>query len=740
MKNIMTFSSLLVLFTLSVFNPAKAQIFTNYTVASTSNQLPGNEVNAIAIDAQGNKWFGTADGVSKFDGTNWTNYDTLNSGLLSDIVTSIAIDAQGNKWFGASDPYWLGGERKHGVSKFDGSTWTSYTKSDGLINGNVNAIAIDSHGNKWFGTDGGVSKFDGVTWTNYTSSDGLLNNQVTSIAIDTHGNKWFGTGSGVSKFNDTIWTTYDTTNSGLHGQVVSSVAIDDQGNTWIGTFDWGYHGRRAGHGVFKFDGMNWTNFTSKDGLAGNIVNGIAIDTKGNKWFATCGISNLDAKGGVSKFDDTTWTTYDKNNSGLPINAVCSIVTDSDDNIWLTGGFWKSGPEAGSFLTSFEVYKFDGTNWTNYKANGLSGNWVNAIAIDAEGNKWFGTTYYQSQKGGISKLNGSAYTSYTTADHFVNDNISSIAIDAQGNKWVGTDNGVLKFDGTNLITYTTADGLADNYVYTMAIDAHGNKWFGTRNGVSKFDGITWTNFTSANGLSGNEVTAIATDHQGNIFIGARDDIGAASRLSKFDGTTWSTYSNTFYLINSIAIDDQSNIWVGTVDGVSKYDGTQWTNFTTANGLAGYNVMAIAIDDQDNKWFGTYGGVSKFDGTHWKNYSYTDGLAGESVMSIAIDDQGNKWFGTNNGVSKLSAEVSTAINPAINKILLSIYPNPVQNALHINSSGKTGMIEVFDLTGKSVLKNQIQEDNPSIDVSGLTNGIYLLKVLSDSQLVTAKFIKQ
>ena len=77
---------------------------------NTSNSgLAANSVDAIAIDALGNKWFGTAaSGVSKFDGTNWTTYNTSNSGLAFNIVFAIAIDASDNKWFGTSG----------GISKF----------------------------------------------------------------------------------------------------------------------------------------------------------------------------------------------------------------------------------------------------------------------------------------------------------------------------------------------------------------------------------------------------------------------------------------------------------------------------------------------------------------------------------------------------------------------------------------------------------------------------------------------
>ena len=80
----------------------------------------------------------------------------------------------------------------------------------------INAFAFDKKGNIWIATSGGVSKFDGTNWTTYTIQDGLINNLVTDIAIDSKGNKWFGTYSGVSKLADnditvikTLTNTYD---------------------------------------------------------------------------------------------------------------------------------------------------------------------------------------------------------------------------------------------------------------------------------------------------------------------------------------------------------------------------------------------------------------------------------------------------------------------------------------------------------------------------------------------------
>ncbi|MEN3039727.1 MAG: two-component regulator propeller domain-containing protein, partial [Candidatus Kryptonium sp.] len=138
-----------------------------------------------AIDAEGNKWIATKEGLAMFDGESWTVYY---GSLPSSYVTSIAIDAQGNKWIGTSRT--VEDEEEGGVAVFDGENWTVYSSANlGLVDGTVTSIAIDEQGNKWIGTDKGLVKFDGESRTVYN----LPSNDVTSIAIDAQGNKWIGT-------------------------------------------------------------------------------------------------------------------------------------------------------------------------------------------------------------------------------------------------------------------------------------------------------------------------------------------------------------------------------------------------------------------------------------------------------------------------------------------------------------------------------------------------------------------
>ncbi|HRO43362.1 MAG TPA: two-component regulator propeller domain-containing protein [Flavipsychrobacter sp.] len=282
----------------------------NWTVYNTSNSgIASNTIYAIAVDVQGNKWFGTDAGVSKFNGTTWITYNTSNSGLANNSIFSIVMDVQGNIWFGGG-----------GISKFDGANWTSYkTNNSGLVSNVVYSIAIDSLGNKWIGTYHGVSKFNDTTWTSYTiNNSGLAHNSVQAIAIDGQGNKWFGTGGGgVSKFNGINWTTYSISNSQIAYNNIYSISIDALNNKWFGTQV----------GLSKYNDTIWTTYLpGNSGIASVNVFCLNTDASNHKWIGTYS--------GVNKFNGTTWTTYNISNSNLPDNWVNAIAIDALGNRWI----------------------------------------------------------------------------------------------------------------------------------------------------------------------------------------------------------------------------------------------------------------------------------------------------------------------------------------------------------------------------------------------------------------------
>jgi streptogramin lyase len=305
--------------------------FKLYPDCKNTNGLVSDYVYATAIDAQANMWFGTSSGVSKFDGTNWINYTKSNSGFPGNQANAIAVDLQGNIWFGTD----------YGVSKFDGTNWTNYMTSDYV---SVPCITFNTNGHLWIGATGGskgqLLEYDGTSWKSYFINY-LATNLITCIAIESSGIIWVGTSyGGLSKFDGTNLTTYTTSNSGLAHDHVYSIAIDAQGNKWIAT----------GGGVSIFDNTNWTTYP----LYG--LRSIAIDAIGNVWVASTGW--------VSKFDSGDWIIYD-DPSSIAIEFR-GIATDSFGNKWF-GSYGNGVFNLEVISTNIVDPKSEGQKWNKILA-------------------------------------------------------------------------------------------------------------------------------------------------------------------------------------------------------------------------------------------------------------------------------------------------------------------------------------------------------------------------------------
>lgn len=180
----------------------------------------------LKIDPSGNKWIGfTGKGAAKFDGINWTNYDTLNSGIAANYVNDIAFGPLNIIWFAT----------RKGLSRFDGNSWTTYkTSNSGLPNDTVTALFVDNS-IVWIGTSNGFAKFDGNTWVSYSvSNSGLINNNITCINKDQSNTIWVGTVAGLTTLSGTSWISYNENNSNFVRDQVNALFYDN-GSIWIGT-------------------------------------------------------------------------------------------------------------------------------------------------------------------------------------------------------------------------------------------------------------------------------------------------------------------------------------------------------------------------------------------------------------------------------------------------------------------------------------------------------------------------
>jgi ligand-binding sensor domain-containing protein len=264
----------------------------------TRQQGLANEyVFAIGVDSEGYKWFGTnAGGASRYKDGKWKTYFPMH-GLADYWIYSFVNDKDGNLWIGT----WAG------ANFFNVKTGKFKTYVKELINEWVYGLTLDKDGRVWFGTEGGVSMYDGKRWRSWNHKDGLGGTNVANLQASAN------TGLGTRSRHDL--TTQLEGLPTYNPNYVFSIHAAPDGVIWAGTW---------GGGVGRFDGKQWTNFTSKDGLAGNIVYSMVQDDKGVFWFGT--------DMGISRYDGKTWKTLGKAEGLFDTNVYALAVAPNGD-IW-----------------------------------------------------------------------------------------------------------------------------------------------------------------------------------------------------------------------------------------------------------------------------------------------------------------------------------------------------------------------------------------------------------------------
>lgn len=290
------------------------------------------------------------------------------SGLVSQYIRSIFQDSKGNFWFGPAG---------QSVARYDVKTLRYFSKNE-FFQGNenvdrdfgnsVHAITEDKEGNIWFGTDHGVIKYDGKNFKSYTEKNGLSNTNVgrRSILVDKAGDIWVGTQGGVFRYNPSADSTgghcFSPFNL-LPPVNVKDIMEDRDGNIWFAS---------ENNGVFRYDGKIVKSITEQEGLGDNAAGGIAQDKMGNIWFTM--------KGGICRYDGDNFTSY-TTKDGIGGNEIWGIFIEQSGIIWITarGSTTRfnpsvTGPEA---FTVFTVE--DGLNCC-----------VQSMYQDRSGRMWWGT--------------------------------------------------------------------------------------------------------------------------------------------------------------------------------------------------------------------------------------------------------------------------------------------------------------------------------------------------------------
>ena len=626
-------------------------------------------------DSQGFMWFGTEDGLNRFDGYTFKVYRNIQddpTSLTDSWVNAITEDSQGFLWIGTE-----GG----GLNRFDPKTqvFQSYRHNpdnpNSLSSDTVLSLYQDRTGILWIGTDGGgLNRFNQYThtFTRYSHIPGnntsLSHNKIWAIHEDHQGNIWLGTNRGLNKFNrsEEHFTRYyfdpNNPNSLSHNSILS-IYEDKTGFLWIGTEEGGLN---------KFDPQQERftryqyNVQNPYSLSHNAVWAIFEDNTGTLWVGT--------HGGLNKFNRETeqffhYTNDSLNPKSLSHDAVWSIYQDNSSILWVStlGGLNKFNPKGKKFIHYYQ----DPLNPNNSLSDGN----VRAILETRDGMMWFGT-----YAGGLNQFDRRT-NQFTYYEHdpnnpasLSNDNIRAIYEDKDGMLWIGTyGSGLDKFDRqTQTFTHYTYDpqnpySISDNNVRAIMEDSHGILWIGTYDGgLHQFDRETerFTRYAQGEGetVSSNNVKVLYEDRQGALWIGTHNGLDELDSTRQHfthyqrEPNDHHTLSNNGIL--SVYQDSHDTIWVGTLGGLNKLDRSSgtFTHYHEEHGLANQVIYGILEDEQGYLWLSTNKGISRFDSQHetFRNYDILDGLQSNefNIGAYYKTKDGQMFFGGINGFNRFT----------------------------------------------------------------------------------------
>lgn len=323
MKRLIILVMLAVLPALLFVNLKAQTSFVNYT--TTDGLVDDFVCGGVCVDQANIKWFGTASGVSKYDGTSWTTY-TVTEGMVDNYVTCIAYD-------NTNDIIWIG--TNNGVSEYDGISFVNYTSVEGLIDNSVMNIAVDADGRAWITTFSGMSMINEGSITNFTTADGMSSDLTTSVHI--HGTDvYIGTlNAGFMVYDGSTFEVYSTTD-GLLDNYVSALFVDAADNVYVGSY--------AGLTVLDNSFAVTNTYTWDLELFNNYVQDILIDNDGN--LVILEYADYLADGGITVFDGDSWSLY-TTEEGLVDVMVKKAALDNEGNVWITTGSSVSKMTLGS---------------------------------------------------------------------------------------------------------------------------------------------------------------------------------------------------------------------------------------------------------------------------------------------------------------------------------------------------------------------------------------------------------
>lgn len=627
---------------------------------SSKNGLSSNSINAIIKDKNGFMWFGTEDGLNRFDGQNFVAYyhkDNDSTSIGRGPVTAMTQDKVGNMWLATNFTLSVYNLNLDSFINYD------FTKFGWII-----SLCADHSGKIWVGTYSGLFVFDPVTQkvkafkANTAQKYSLNSNTVLCIFEDSRNNIWVGTDNGLHLYNHskgqfTRFLSDSNRPNAISSNLINSIAEDKKGKLWIGTI-------KGGLNVMDVAKASFTCYKSDandvNTLSSNHIYKVLFDKTGQLW--------VGSDGSIDIFNPQTGKATRVKSSLLEQNGfVPSTSGRSVRDIYIddAGIYWFAVHQGGVNKYDTNLTFFNHKKYNSYDPNGLTGSSVMAFGESPSGDIFVGT-----EGTGLNLFNRKTgqIKPYRLKEQKAN--VSSvIALESsKGILWIGTyQAGLYNINMTTgasryfHIPKSKTDA-ADSPVNCFKTDLNGKVWMGTNgSGVHRYDPISNSIeseekiFQLASGqkfpLNG-FITSIEQDKLGNFWIGS-NGTGIAvyyPAQKRFQVFNHGNSGLPIDKIQSIFCDHAGRIWIGSLGGglcLYKVSTNSFERFDENYSLSNNVVYKILEDENGKIWISTNKGISSFDPHKkvFRNFTYYNGVQ-QSTFNVGSGlrtSDGTLFFG-------------------------------------------------------------------------------------------------
>ncbi len=545
-------------------DPSKPLTQYGHDIWDVHRGFPFFAIHALHQTRDGYLWLATDEGLVRFDGVQFTLFDSKNTpAITNNDISSLVEDSSGNLWFGT---------RGGGLGKLTNGEFTSYSTINGLPGNVVHSISPGRDNTLWVGMESfGLCSMVGEkfirqplhqpsgmvnVYTVFETKNGTVLagagglhrrlpdagsfepvsyqavSFIKTILEDRKGVCWIATNQGLCILEDSKIIQCKFPGAPV-SESVSCLYEDSDGVLWVGT---------EGAGLFRLINGRFTSFTTTDGLSSNRVLSLTEDRDGNLWIGTRG-------GGINRLRNQTIRTITVDD-GLSGDYITAVYEDKDGTLWIASKDY--GLNEVSNTGVIRRYNL---------GNNVGVNHVRSIEEDAGGNLFIGTmkgiVVLPKEQGGKRF----AFSPDNALKQLNSYSIRSIHIRSNGDMLIGSYGaGVLRY-ASGRLTKITESGNIRSIVETN----NGSFWIAAKGAVSHVAGNTIKNYSIAEGLSSDEVFSIFCDDDSTVWVGTyggglnRIRNGTIVPIMKKDGL----FDNVIY---TILDDADGNFWMSSNRGV------------------------------------------------------------------------------------------------------------------------------------------------------------------------------